>query len=179
MDTLKFVKIADVKSPCRAHPTDAGIDFFVPWFKPGVKTNIMFYPDLSGGYVRLKSDVLENEVEKIIVNPGGSVLIPLGVKVLVPKGYAMIFFNKSGVAAKKSLVVGSCVIDSGYQGELILNLHNISQEWKEILPGDKIVQGILLPVNYANVEEIGSVEELYGGIVSDRGEGGFGSSGVK
>lgn len=152
MNTLKFVKIADVKSPCRAHPTDAGIDFFVP-------------------------NDFENGGRNI--EPGESVLIGGGLKVSIPKGYVLIFFNKSGVAAKKNLVLGSCVVDESYQGELMYNLHNIGTKSVWVSSGDKIVQGILLPVNYANVEEIGSVEELYGGVVSDRGEGGFGSSGVK
>ena len=145
---LKFVKIRDVKSPTRAHPTDAGIDFFIP-----------------------------NDSEEQIVRPGESILIHGGLKVKVPEGYALIFFNKSGVAAKRNLVLGSCVVDQDYQGELIYNLHNIGIDPQRLHAGDKIVQGILLPINYASVHEVSSEEELYNGITTDRGGGGFGSSG--
>lgn len=148
MEKLKFAKIRDVKDPCRAHPTDAGIDFFVP-----------------------------NDFNETEVLPNQSILINGGVKVKIPKGYALIFFNKSGVAAKKHLVLGSCVIDECYEGELIYNLNNIGNTFQVIRPGEKIVQGILLPVNYAEVEMVDSVDELYKDSTSTRGEGGFGSTG--
>lgn len=147
-DVLSFTKIRNVKSPCRAHQTDAGIDFYVP-----------------------------EDAGSIAIWPGQSVLINGGIKVKIPSGHALILFNKSGVASKKSLVLGACVIDESYQGELIYNLHNIGETVQKLSPGDKIVQGIILPVNYANPQEVASVEELYAGSESDRGEGGFGSSG--
>ena len=146
--TLRFSKIRNVKSPYRAHPTDAGIDFFVP-----------------------------DDFPKTEIHPGDSILIPGGIKVKIPAGHALIFFNKSGVAAKKSLVLGSCVVDQDYQGELIFNLHNIGKTFQYISPGDKIVQGILLPVFYAMPEEVKNEDELYD-KVTDRGAGGFGSTGV-
>lgn len=147
-ETIKFAKIRDVKSPCRAHPTDAGIDFFVP-----------------------------NDFGKMEIRPGESILIPGGIKVNVPNGYALVFFNKSGVAANKSLVLGSCVVDQDYQGELMYNLHNIGKTFQFINAGDKIVQGILLPMFYAVPEEVESEDKLYESV-SDRGAGGFGSTGV-
>ena len=167
-NTIRFCKVRDVKDPQRAHPTDAGIDFFVPRFTSDA--DITVYP--SAG-IRLDWNV--DVLRKIVILPGASVLVPLGVKVRVPEGYAMIFFNKSGVAAKKSLVLGSCVVDQDYQGELILNLHNISNDWVEIVPGEKIVQGILLEVNHAVPEAVNTVGELYP-EKTDRGEGGFGST---
>ena len=150
MDTLKFTKIANVKSPKRANPTDAGIDFFIP------------------------DDFMETWIQ-----PNGSILIHGGLKVKVPKGYALIFFNKSGVATKKDLVLGACVVDQDYQGELMYNLHNIGNHEQVLKPGDKIVQGVLLSMAYMETEEIPTVEELYNGSTSTRGEGGFGSTGVK
>lgn len=149
MGTIKFSKIGSVKSPCRAHPTDAGIDFFVP---DGFNHSSPYY-----------------------IQPGESILIKSCLKVKVPENHALILFNKSGVAATRSLILGSCVVDESYQGELIFNLHNISKTEKIIEPGDKIVQGILLPMNYLQTEEV-PIDDLYS-EVSERGSGGFGSTG--
>ena len=78
---MKFTKTRDVKSPTRANSTDAGIDFFIP-----------------------------NDYEGTDLVPGESAFIPSGVKVNVPEGFALIAFNKSGVAVKKNLHVGACVV---------------------------------------------------------------------
>jgi len=145
---MKIAKIRDVKTPTRANSTDAGIDFFIP-------------TDYKGGRLF----------------PGQSCLIPSGIKVDVPEGYALIAFNKSGVATKKGLHVGACVVDCGYQGELHLNLTNVSAEDQSIYPGDKIVQFVLLPLGDSTVELV-EENNLYESV-SDRGEGGFGSSGTK
>ncbi len=186
---LKFTKIREVKSPVRAHPTDAGIDFFIPTdlkFDNFTNQGTNLRKDswerhhdsvlISDSAVRLTKDMDTGYVKQIMFLGHGSILIPLGVKVSFPKGYALIFFNKSGVAANKHLVVGSCVIDSDYQGELILNLNNICADRITVNAGDKIIQGILLPVEYATVEECPDEKSLYQEI-SDRGAGGFGSTG--
>jgi len=162
---MKYTKIREVKSPSRGTEQSAGIDFFVPaeW----------------------------NNGEPYSVEPGGRVLIPSGIKVNVPSGYALIAFNKSGIASKTGMVVGACVVDEDYQGEVHINMINTNQPthhhdgtvyatnpgYATITPGDKLVQFILVPVNYTNPEEV-SMEELYS-EVSERGEGGFGSTGLK
>jgi len=145
---MKISKIRDVKTPTRANSTDAGIDFFIP------NDHVFSY-----------------------LTPGESVLIPSGIKVNVPKGFALIAFNKSGVATKKGLHVGACVVDHGYQGELHLNLTNVSSQDQTADAGDKIVQFVLLPLGNPIVELVDE-HNLYESV-SDRGEGGFGSSGTK
>ena len=115
---LKFVKVKNVKSPVRGTSESAGIDFFVP-----------------------------DDFETIVLLPGESCFIPSGIKVNVPKGHALIAFNKSGVAVKKNFHVGACVVDEDYQGEVHLNLTNTGNQLQIIERGDKIVQFILLPVN--------------------------------
>ena len=145
---MRISKIRDVKSPTRANNTDAGIDFFVP-----------------------------NEVGRIKLQPGDAALIPAGVKVEVPDGHALVAFNKSGVAVKKSLHVGACVIDVGYQGEVHINLQNVGNETQFINPGDKIVQFVLVKLGDHIVTEVPE-DQLYA-TESSRGEGGFGSTGVK
>jgi len=145
---MKFTKIRDVKSPTRANSTDAGIDFFIP-----------------------------NTEQPMCLSPGHSCVVPSGIKVNCPEGYALIAFNKSGIAVKKSLHVGACVVDHGYQGEVHINLTNVGTENITLEPGDKIVQFVLLPLGDPKVEEV-SEENLYN-EVSSRGEGKFGSSGTK
>jgi len=151
---MKFTKIRDVKSPKRANSTDAGIDFFIP--------NDWDDIDMIGG-------------EKTIL-PCDSVLIPSGVKVDVPEGYALVAFNKSGVATKKGLQVGACVVDCGYQGEVHFHLTNVSSTTTYLAPGDKIIQFVLLQLGNPEVIEV-KPSELYADD-SSRGQGGFGSTGT-
>jgi len=145
---MRISRIRDVKIPTRANSTDAGIDFFVP-----------------------------EDQQKIKLFPGNSCLIPSGVKVNVPEGFALVAFNKSGVAVKKQLYAGACVVDCGYQGEVHINLTNVGSEEQYINPGDKIIQFVLLPLGDPYVEEV--TEEMLYESISDRGAGGFGSSGTK
>ena len=145
---MKICKIREVKDPVRANTADAGIDFFIP--------------------EDFKSHLLE---------PQESVLIPSGIKVNVPEGSALIAFNKSGVATKKNLQVGACVVDCGYQGEVHIHLTNVGFEPTKIDPGDKIIQLVLIKLGDPSIELV-QEEELYS-YSSDRGSGGFGSTGVK
>lgn len=145
---LKFVKVRNVKSPERGTPRSAGIDFFVP--------------EDDGG----------------MIGPGESMNIPSGIHVKIPAGFALIAMNKSGVALKKGLTVGACVIDEDYQGEVHLHVVNIGRNRKAIKPGEKLIQMLLVPVDYRNTEEVASIEELYQGEETERGSGGFGSTGT-
>lgn len=175
MQTMKYTKVRKVKSPTRAHPTDAGIDFFVPEdLTPEV---IDEKTEMTGSSII--AQIKDGIVKSISLEPNESVLIPSGIKVKVPDGYMLQFSNKSGVASKRGLVVGASIVDVGYEGECHIDLHNVSRKIQTIHAGDKIVQGILIPVNFALPEEVRTAEELYAGSSSDRGEGGFGSSGTK
>lgn len=150
MKTVKIFKTRSVKTPQRGTPTSAGIDFFVP-----------------------------EDFQPTIVLPNGDVLIPAGIKVRIPAGYALIANNKSGIATKKKLIHGASVIDEDYTGEIHLHLINVGKEPVEIHPGDKIIQFLLEKQEYASVEEVSSLEILYEQLVTERGEGGFGSTGTK
>jgi dUTP pyrophosphatase len=143
---MKFSKVRDVKSPSRGTALSAGIDFFVP-----------------------------NDFIEMTVLPNQRTLIPSGIKVSLPDGYALIAFNKSGVASKTGMIVGACVVDEDYQGEIHLNMINTSDIGQLIRPGDKLTQFILVPVNYAEPQEV-IMDNLYR-EVTQRGEGGFGSTG--
>jgi len=145
---LRVYKIRETaKLPMRAHGADAGADVF-------------YCPD---------------EDSPLVVNESESRLIPTGLKIGVPEGYMLEIKNKSGVAFKKSLVVGACVVDSGYNGEVFVNLHNIGNTPQTILPGEKVAQAVLVPVVGAEFEEV-MTDSVYSDITS-RGDGALGSTG--
>lgn len=158
-DTIRFFKLKDVKTPTRGTPDSAGIDFYVP---------------NDFGTSRLDDGAFGAWVES-----GDSILIPSGLKTKLPKGYALVMMNKSGVAVKKGFDVLACVIDEDYQGEIHFHFVNTGKHRVFVVPGEKIIQGLLLPVGKHDIEIMSSEEELYGGEKTTRGEGGFGSTGVK
>lgn len=171
VQTLKIQKIRNVKTPTRAFSTDAGIDFFVP--------NLLTIDDLADSTKLTSFPIhavldLFGKVEHINLYPNESILIPSGIKAAVPENYALIMFNKSGVATKRHLDVGACVIDSSYRGEIHLHLTNTSDVIVTILPGDKIIQGIVLPISTCIPELVEDIDQLGS---TNRGQGGFGSSG--
>jgi dUTP pyrophosphatase len=86
--------------------------------------------------------------------------------------------NRSSVAAKKNLIVGACVVDSGYDGEVFVNLHNIGNDDKVINPGDKIAQAVMVPVVHFRALETGSGDlyNWYPITISERGDGALGST---
>ena len=133
--------------PTRAHSTDAGMDFF-------------FCPE--------KPDLL-------VVEPGKSALLQTGIKMEVPRGCMLQIMNKSGVASKKQLVTGACVVDEGYDGEIFVNLQNIGTEPQHISPGQKIAQGVFVRIEKPQLWEI-KEDNIYGSSTS-RGEGALGSTG--
>ena len=169
MSKIIFERITDVQLPSRAHKTDAGLDFYIP--------NDLNYVEKNGknvniGYCLKKVEQTEEFIttKAIEIRPHESCLIPMGIKSKFDDGFALVFFNRSGIATKKHLLRGACVVDSSYRGEIFVNLNNVSDKTQYLLPGDKLIQALLLPVNIAEVEE-GKVEND-----TERGEGGFGSS---
>ena len=146
---MKISKIRNVKTPVRGTSLSAGLDFFDPNDFPG---------------------------EHFLL-PGDAINIPSGIKVKIPHGFALVFMNKSGVAVKKGLQVGACVVDEDYQGEVHLHVRNTSTEVQSIKPGEKLVQALLIPVDYCSVEVV-DADELYE-EGTQRGEGGVGSTGTE
>lgn len=162
---MKVSIIRDVKTPTRGTPGSAGIDFYIPNSLKdiGVSGNCEVRSFSGNPY--------------LAIAPHGDALIPSGVKVRVPEGFALIAFNKSGVAVKHGLSVGACVIDEDYQGEIHLHLTNRTQSEMRFNAGDKIIQFILLPYSKEGITVV-PLEELYE-TTTIRGEGGFGSTGGK
>ena len=114
--------------------------------------------------------------EKIVVKQGSTVMIPLGFAMHIEdKNIAAIIIPRSGLGSKNGIVLGNLVglIDSDYQGELMVPLWNRSNEDFDIKPGDRIAQMVFIPLVLAEFEIVNSFEQ------SERGIKGFGSSGVE
>ena len=110
-----------------------------------------------------------------VLLPGDRALVPTGLRVALPDGYALFVMPRSGLAAKHGVTVLNApgVVDSGYRGEIFVPLINHDKEHAfEIKKGDRIAQLVVMAVPAVNFI---SVSEL---PTSDRGEGGFGSTGV-
>ena len=99
---------------------------------------------------------------------------PWDLYITIPKGFFGAIYARSGLACKQSLRPANCVgvVDSDYRGQVVVALHNDSEEPKVITHGQRIAQLILQPYFSTTITE---VEELDS---TDRGEGGFGSTGL-
>ncbi len=142
----------NVHPPSRANPSDAGLD-------------VHFNP---------------KDNASVTVRPGESTILPTGLRFGIPYGYMLEVKNRSGMAAKRSLIVGACVIDSGYDGEVFINLHNIGQTDQIIESHQKIAQVVMIPVVHFRAMERNSGDDLYGWYpitISERGDGALGSTG--
>lgn len=110
----------------------------------------------------------------ISLNPGETKLIPTGLAIhLEDAGYAAMILPRSGLGHKHGVVLGNLVglIDSDYQGQLMVSLWNRGQEAFTVQPFERIAQMVIVPVVQARFQ----VVEAFG--ESQRGEGGFGSTG--
>ena len=162
---MKIAKVRDVKTPERGTDKSAGIDFFVP------------------------NDFIEK-----ILPPQRDMLIPSGIKAKIPEGYMLMGAEKSGVVTSRQaavlagrtpkptayssiVILGAKIVDEDYQGEIHIHLVNVGNEYVTIKPGTKIAQFILVPVSYDDIEVIPETELF--SKETNRGEGGFGSTGDK
>ena len=114
--------------------------------------------------------------DSITLTPGSTVLIPLGFAMHIKDvDVTALIIPRSGLGSKHGIVLGNLVglIDSDYQGELMVPAWNRSQEDFIISSGDRIAQMVIVPVIQANFNIVDDFEK------TERGEGGFGSSGIK
>ena len=120
-------------------------------------------------------DVRANITESITLGPLERTLVPTGLFIELPEGYEMQVRPRSGLAAKHglSLVNAPGTIDADYRGEIKVILVNLSNTPYELKPGERVAQLVVSQftrVEWEPVEELGETE---------RGAGGFGSTGVK
>ena len=110
----------------------------------------------------------------LVLNPGDSQLVPSGISIyVVDPGYAAVILPRSGLGAKNGIVLGNLVglIDSDYQGPLMVSLWNRGKSPFTIQPMDRIAQLVLVPVLQVEFEVVDDF------AASARGAGGFGSTG--
>ncbi len=115
------------------------------------------------------------ESEPAVLAPGERVLVPTGFACAVPHGYEMQVRPRSGLAVKHgiSIVNSPGTVDSDYRGPLMVCLINLGSEPFAISRGDRIAQGVVAPAPQLELIEANTLDETM------RGEGGFGSTGVK
>ena len=163
---LKFSKTKDVKTPIISTSGSIGVDFFLP------NENYLYYKTCK------KCDFKKAKNDEIKVKKFDNILIPLGIHVNIPNGYYIEFKNKSGIAFGKGLIKGAELIDTDYQGELMLNIINIGDNTITLKSGDKIIQGVVKKKIDVSIKEIKDISNLYK-KETERGSGGFGSTGLK
>jgi dUTP pyrophosphatase len=111
--------------------------------------------------------------ERVELAPGERALVPTGLAVAIPEGYAGFVQPRSGLAAKHgiSIVNTPGLVDSGYRGELLVNLVNTDPQQPFVVePGMRIAQLVILPIPELELVEVDELPE------SERGVRGFGSS---
>ena len=114
-------------------------------------------------------------VEELVIEPGKRALVHTGLIFLLPPNYEAQVRPRSGLALKNGVTVLNTpgTIDSGYRGEVGVILANFGEAPFKVAKGDRIAQIVIAPVTRADIEETDTVDE------TDRGSGGFGSTGVK
>ena len=171
--SIRLIKTRRVLSPRKEGLDNAGIDFFVPYDLTETdleeKNKTQQYSLKCNG---------EGEVEVIYLQPHGRIVIPSGIKALIDPVDSMLQANnKSGVCTKKGLIYGAEVVDSSYTGEIHISLINTSKLPVTILPGEKIIQFIHVPVLHPQMLELS--DEEFNNLASDwslRGSGWQGST---
>ena len=113
--------------------------------------------------------------ENIVIPPHKTVMIHTGLAMELPEGYCGLIFARSGIATKRGLAPANKVgvVDSDYRGEFMVALHNHSDESATIAGGERIAQLVITPYLRAEFTESYSLTD------TDRGAGGFGSTGRK
>ena len=120
-------------------------------------------------------DLAANTDKQIKILPGKSEIIPTGLAVAIPKNFEIQIRPRSGLAAKNQISVLNTpgTIDADYRGELKVILINLSDKIFVVEKGLRIAQMVLCPVVKATLKEVTELEN------TERGSGGFGSTGIK
>lgn len=107
------------------------------------------------------------------IMPGHAAIIPTGLAFAIPVGYEMQIRMRSGASLRTPLILANApgTIDSGYRGEVGIIARNVGAEPWTVVKGERIAQGVIAPIVQASFEETDALP------ASDRGDGGFGSTG--
>lgn len=118
-------------------------------------------------------DLCADLAEDVVINPHETVMISSGLAFEIPAGYFGAIYARSGLSTKRGLRPANCVgvIDSDYRGPVGLPLHNDTDEVRVVQPGDRVAQMVIQEAFGVILEEAEELSE------TDRGSGGFGSTG--
>ena len=107
--------------------------------------------------------------------PHTTVKVSTGIAMAIPKGYVGLIFARSGLATKQGLRPANCVgvVDSDYRGEIIVALHNDSDNTQTIEARSRVAQMVIIPYEAVDIEVVDELDD------TERGSGGFGSTGIK
>ena len=139
-----------------------------------IKLNEKAHTPTYGSEFAAGADLYSSE-EEITIEAGETRLVHTGIAMEIPEGYAGLIYARSGIATKRGLAPANKVgvIDSDYRGEIMVALHNHSNTAQTIAEGERIAQLVIAPfltVEYNETETLNDTE---------RGAGGFGSTGKK
>lgn len=114
--------------------------------------------------------------EEMVIAPGETKLVPTGISLEIPVGYAGLIYARSGLATKRDLAPANKVgvVDSDYRGEFMVALHNHGNVEQRIEAGERVAQLVITPYLKAIFNEVEELDEN-----TDRGTNGFGSTGAK
>jgi dUTP pyrophosphatase len=120
-------------------------------------------------------DLYAHVEEPVVLSKGTRKLIPTGISIAIPKGFEAQVRPRSGLAIKHGITVLNTpgTVDSDYRGEIMVILCNLSDTDFTIERGMRIAQMIIAPVAHAHISLVNSLDD------TDRGTGGFGSTGIK
>lgn len=120
-------------------------------------------------------DLYANNEEAVNINAHATVMIGTGLSMAIPDGYFGTVYARSGLATKQGLRPANCVgvIDSDYRGEIIVSLHNDTNDVKTVNPNERIAQIVVMPYLAVEFDEKDTLDETI------RGNNGFGSTGTK
>ena len=113
--------------------------------------------------------------QTVCIQPGQTVLVPTGLSMEIEEGFAGFIYARSGLATKRGLAPANKVgvIDSDYRGQVMVSLHNHTNTPQSIEPGERVAQIVFAPVYQAQFCLVDALQE------TQRGTGGFGSTGTK
>ena len=120
-------------------------------------------------------DLAADLITDIKIDPGKTAIIPTGLALSIPRGFEVQIRPRSGLAAKKKITVLNTpgTIDSDYRGEIKVILINLGHEPFKVEKGLRIAQMVVCPIVKAQLKEVDDLSE------TERGEGGFGSTGTR
>ena len=135
------------------------------------KVNLPKYKTIGSSGMDLMA-FIENPIK---IKPGTSALIPTGISIAFPEEFEIQIRPRSGLAAKKKITVLNTpgTIDADYRGEIKVILINLSKDSFEVEKGLRIAQMVVCPIVQAQLKEVDDLKQ------TERGEGGFGSTGTK